>query len=349
MKFNREIRLGSKLINDQAAVYIIAEAGVNHGGDIEVAKELIDIAAEAGVDAIKFQAFRTKNLILEDVKKAGYQTKTTAAEESQSEMLKKLELRKEHYLELKEYCESKNVLFLITPFDEESLEELEELDVEAYKIASTDTTNIAFLERIAQKGKPMLLSTGMSFLQEVQQALETIYPINKNVILMQCTANYPLDDAEVNLNVLKTYAENFDILLGFSDHSVGVGAAPYSIPLGAKVIEKHYTLSKDLEGPDHKASLDPYELKEFVEIVRRVEKFMGTSEKKPTLSEVENRNSLQKCLVASQSIAKGEPFTKSNLVAKRTGGKGIRANEIEKIVGRKSDRFYKENQIITIE
>ncbi len=348
MEFNKSISIGGRVISQDSPVFLIAEAGVNHGGDIEVAKKMIDIASEAGVDAVKFQAFRTEHLILDSVEKAPYQTKTTKEGESQAQMLKGLELRQEHYQELKNYCDAKNIVFLITPFDEVSLDELEELNVEAYKIASTDTTNISFLEKVARTGKPIILSTGMCYLEEVEQSLMAIQKFNKNVILLQCTANYPLDDAEVNLNVLKTYANKFDVLLGFSDHSVGIGAAPYSIPLGAKVIEKHFTISKDLEGPDHKASLDPNELKLFVSVTKKVSSYMGSYKKEPTASEVGTRKSLQKCLVASVGINAGEVFGPNNIIAKRTGGVGINANELGLVYGQVANKDYKPNDIISL-
>ena len=231
LKFNKEIKVGKHLLKEHGKVFVIAEAGVNHGGDLKLAEKLIDIAVEAGADAVKFQAFRTEELIIENVKKAPYQTQTTSKEESQTEMLKKLEMSVEHYTHLKDYCNSKGIVFLITPFDETSLNELESIGVEAYKIASTDTTNLPFLLKVAASGKPLFLSTGMTYLKELMQVLEELEKVNKNIIVMQCTANYPIKDEEANLNVLHTFKRNFDSLLGYSDHSVGIGAAPYAIPM----------------------------------------------------------------------------------------------------------------------
>ena len=202
------------------------------------------------------------------------------------------------------------------------------------------------MERIAKKGKPLFLSTGMSYLSEVKQALKTIYKFNREVVLLQCTANYPIQDFEVNLEVINTYRNNFDILLGYSDHSQGIGAAPFAIPMGAKVIEKHFTINKYDDGPDHSASLSPDELNDFVTTIRRVDTFMGSGKKEPTLSEQNTRKSLQKCLVARDDIKKGDLFTRDNLVAKRTGGAGISPIKVHEIYGLKSVKNYKKNQII---
>lgn len=346
MKFNKKINIAGTIVSDDSPVFIIAEAGVNHGGDIELAKKLVDIAAQAGADAVKFQAFRTENLILEKVEKAPYQQKTTSQSESQFEMLKKLELQKQQYAELKNYCEKKKIVFLITPFDEGSLQEIEETGVAAYKVASTDATNLPFLKKIAKTGKPIVFSTGMCYLDEVKAALEEMYQWNKDIILLQCTANYPIKDEEANLNVIKTFRENFDIIIGYSDHSVGIGAAPYAVPMGAKVLEKHFTIDKSLEGPDHLASLDPDELKAFVQQVRKIETYLGGTVKKPTDSELHTRKSLQKCLVAAKKITRGEVFTEENIVGKRTGGAGISPIRYREIIGKPAPRDFEANEVI---
>jgi len=348
MIFNKKLNILHKEISLTSLTFVIAEAGVNHSGDMIVAKKLIDLASEAGADAVKFQTFRAEHLILESVKKAPYQQKTTEATESQMDMLKKLEVTREQNLELKKYCEEKNIIFLTTPFDETSLDEIDELDLPAYKIASTDTTNLPFLKKVAQKGKPIFLSTGMTYLSEVQMALETIYEFNKDVVLLQCTANYPIRDDEANLAVIDTFKKHFDILVGYSDHTVGVGAAAFAIPMGAKVVEKHFTLDKSLEGPDHKASLSPEELKEFIQLVRKVDNFMGSSIKKPNLSETKTRVSLQKCLVATCEIKNDETFTEENIVGKRTDGVGISPIYYKDIIGKKATRNYKKDEVISL-
>lgn len=348
MKFNKNITIENFELNDNSKTFIIAEAGVNHGGDIGVAKKLIDLASEAGADAVKFQAFKTESLILESVKKASYQQRTTNANESQFDMLKKLEVTKEQNLELKKYAKEKSIIFLTTPFDEVSLDEIDELDLPAYKIASTDTTNLPFLKKVAKKGKPIFLSTGMCYLSEIQMALETIYEFNKDVVLLQCTANYPIKDSEANLNIINTFKNTFDVLVGYSDHTVGTGAAAFAIPMGAKVVEKHFTLDKSLEGPDHTASLSFEELKEFVLLVRKVDSFMGSNIKKPNLSELNTRGSLQKSLVASSSIKKGDLFTEENIIAKRTGGVGISPIYYKDIISREANKNYLKDDIIKI-
>lgn len=348
MKFSKEIHVGNKIISEDSSVFIIAEAGVNHGGDIQVAKQLIDIAVDAGADAVKFQAFKTEHLILKDVDKAPYQKKTTNLAESQFEMLKRLEVTKEQNIELKQYCEAKNIIFLTTPFDEFSLDELDGLGIPAFKIASTDTTNLPFLKRIAQQGKPIFLSTGMTYLSEVEMALEVINEFNKDVVLLQCSANYPIENEEVNLNVINTYKKHFDILIGYSDHSVGVGAAPFAVPMGAKVIEKHFTIDKDGEGPDHRASLSPDELKRFIAQVRQVETFMGSAIKKPNLSELKTRASLQKSLVARKEIKQGDVFTEELIIAKRTGGKGISPIYYEDVLGKTASQDFAVDDIIVL-
>lgn len=326
--------------------FIIAEAGVNHGGDVVLAKKLVDIAVEAGADAVKFQAFRTNHLILDNIDKAPYQKANTGNAQSQSDMLRALELRIEHYVELKDYCTAKNIAFLITPFDEFSLNELESLGVEAYKIASTDTTNIPFLRKVAKTGKPIILSTGMCYMNEVEAAMAAISKINKNIVLMHCTANYPVADDEANLNVLHSYAEKFDCILGYSDHTVGLGASLYAIPMGVKVVEKHFTIDKEADGPDHKASLNPDELSAYVKEIRRIERIMGSFIKEPTAAEKQTRKSLQKCLVAAEDIKEGDTFTESNLVAKRTGGNGLSPLLVDELYGTKASKFFKKNAVI---
>jgi len=348
MNFNKKLNIQNKEISSTTPTFVIAEAGVNHGGDMNVAKQLIDLASNAGADAVKFQTFRAEHLILENVEKAPYQQKTTEVTESQMDMLKKLEVTREQNLELKKYCKEKNIIFLTTPFDESSLDEIDELDLPAYKIASTDTTNLPFLEKVAKKGKPIFLSTGMTYLSEVQMALETIYKYNKDVVLLQCTANYPIRDDEANLEVINTFKNHFDVLVGYSDHTVGTGAAAFAIPMGAKVVEKHFTLDKTLEGPDHRASLSPDELVKFVKIVRKVDDFMGSGIKKPNLSETKTRSSLQKCLVANCDINEGELFTENNIVGKRTGGIGISPIYYKDIIGKLANKNYKKDEIIIL-
>jgi sialic acid synthase SpsE len=344
--FNKNIKIQNKVISQTSPTFVIAEAGVNHGGDMVIAKKLIDLAIEAKADAVKFQTFKADHLILKNIQKAPYQKNTTDSFETQHAMLKRLEVSKDQNIELNKYCLKNGIIFLTTPFDEESLKDLDDIELPAYKVASSDLTNIPFLIKIAKKRKPIILSSGMSYLHEVKIALDAIYEHNKDVILLQCTANYPIKNIEANLAVLDTYKNNFDILLGYSDHSVGTGAAPFAIPMGAKILEKHFTLNKSLDGPDHEASLSPKELIDFLKIIRRVDEYMGSPIKKPTTSEEGTRRSLQKCLVAKVEIKKGDLFTENNLVAKRTGGVGISPINMDKILFKSAKINYKENQVI---
>jgi len=346
LNFNQILKIDNSIISKDSPTFIIAEAGVNHGGDIKVAKELIDLAVLSGVNAVKFQMFKTENLILKNVSKAPYQKKIDNKVETQFDMLKKLELSKDESFELKKYCEKKGIIFLTTPFDEFSLDELDDLALPAYKIASTDITNLPFLKKVALKNKPILLSTGMSYLAEIQLALEVIYKYNQDVVLLHCTANYPTRDFEVNLAVLETFKKNFNMLLGYSDHTEGLGAAAFAIPMGVKIVEKHFTIDKDYSGPDHSASLSPSELTEFVNLIRKVDSFMGSDIKKPTLSEIKTRESLQKCLVAKCNIKKGSVFSEENIIGKRTGGKGISPIYYQELIGKVAHKEYFVDDII---
>lgn len=349
MKFNKEIWIGEKKISDDTGTFIIAEAGVNHNGSMSVAKEMIDVAVESGADAVKFQTFKAEKLILKDVEKAPYQRLTTETGETQYEMLKRLEMTQEQAKELKCYCQDKKIIFLSTAFEKDSLDELDRLNIPAFKIAATDLTNVQFLKQAAAKGKPMILSAGMCYLEEVESALAAIYPINQNVILLQCTANYPIKDSEANIGVINTFRDKFDMLVGYSDHSRGVGASPYAVALGAKVIEKHFTLDKAMKGPDHRASVTPRELKELVDAIRTAEKYVGDGIKKPSCSEQMTRKSLQKCFVAAEDIKIGERFTEKNIVAKRTNGVGISALYYTDLLGEKARADFRKNEIIYIE
>lgn len=348
IKFDQEITIGNRLIGGRAGTFIVAEAGVNHGGDMALAKRLIDLAVRAGVDAVKFQAFRTEQLILKNVAKAPYQKRTTEPGESQYEMLKKLELDSRQYREIASYCRAAKIVLLITPFDEVSLDELDALDLPAYKIASTDLTNLPFLKKVAQKNKPVLLSTGMSYLPEIEAALKEISKYNTQVVLLQCGANYPLGDDEANLRVIETFRRRFNVLVGFSDHTRGLGATPYAVALGACVVEKHFTYDKRLPGPDHRASLSPSELARLVKEIRKVERYLGAAVKEPSRSEQGTRLSLQKYLVAARNIRAGEAFSSSNLIAKRTGGLGISPIKYYSVLGKRAKKSFHKDEIITL-
>ena len=346
-----KVTFGNKSFSqDENSVLIIAEAGVNHDGDISKAFKLIDIAFDAGADAIKFQAFKTEKLIKAGVQKAKYQINVGSSSESQFEMLKSLELKSNEFKRLKDYSESKGLLFLTTPFDLESLETLIDIDLLAYKVASTDTTNLPFLIQIAEKTDvPILLSTGMCYFEEVKKAISILSENNKQIVLMQCTSDYPTDDSEINLNVLNTYRNFENCLLGFSDHSIGYEASLMAIAMGSRVIEKHFTVNSSDPGPDHAASLEPEELSSFVKKIRRAEKMLGSQKKEPTISEIDNRKKLQKSLVAKRIIKEGEPFTLENIVAMRIGVDGLSPIYFEKLLANKASKDYLEGESLLIE
>ena len=343
-----KLKLGSKIFSqNDSSVLVIAEAGVNHDGDLSKAFKLVDIAFDAGADAIKFQAFKTEKLIKTGVQKAKYQIKVGASNESQYEMLKSLELNSNDFKRLKDYSESKGLLFLTTPFDIESLETLIDIDLLAYKVASTDTTNLPFLIQLAEKTDvPILLSTGMCHYDEVEKAMTILKNHNKKIVLMLCTSNYPTDDSEINLNVLNTYKNFKNCLLGFSDHSIGNEASLMAIAMGARVIEKHFTINSSDPGPDHAASLEPKKLSSFIKKIRRAEKMLGSQKKEPTISEVDNRKKLQKSLVAKKIIKQGEVFTLENIVAMRIGFDGLSPINYEKLLMKRASKDYAEGESI---
>ena len=345
--------------------YIIAEAGVNHNGSLELAKKLVDVASKAGVDAVKFQTFKANLLASKSAPKALYQTKNTKKTETQFDMLKKLELDYEAHVTLNEYCKFKKIEFLSTPFDLESVDELTSLGVKSFKIGSGDITNAPLLLKVSETGKPIILSTGMSTLREIEEALSVIafgylnrktkpslknfvkayiseqsqVLLEKNVILLHCTTEYPAPVEEVNLNCINTLKSSFGLNVGYSDHTEGYEVVLAAVALGAKVIEKHFTLDKKMDGPDHKASLEPIELINMVKAIRNIENAMGSSVKKPTKSELQNINVARKSIVANVKINKNEIFTEENISFKRPGG-GISPMNFTEILGKKATKSY---------
>jgi N-acetylneuraminate synthase len=313
--------------------FIIAEAGVNHNGDLKIAKKLIDVAANAGADAVKFQTFSADRLVTKNAPKADYQNKTTDKNESQYEMLKKLELSFEEHKSLKKYCGEKNILFLSTPFDFESVDLLEELGVELYKVGSGDLTNIPLLKYIAEKNKPMIVSTGMSNLAEVEEAVMAVKETGDNdLILLHCVSNYPAKYTNINLKAMNTLKIAFNVKVGYSDHTPGIEIPIAAVAMGAKVIEKHFTVDKTMEGPDHNASLSSKELKEMVSNIRYVESALGSGIKKPQDSEKNNKKVSRKSLTAARNLKKGDKISKKDIDIKRPGT-GISPKFIDEIVG----------------
>ena len=322
-------------VHGKTPVFIIAEAGVNHNGDLGLAKRLIDHAAKAGADAVKFQTFQAEKLVSRYAPKAKYQAARTGSSESQLEMLRKLELPSNAYPQLMKYAASRGIAFLSTPFDERSVDLLDELDIPLFKIASGEITNLPFLEYVARKRKPVILSTGMSYLVEVQGAVrilrETACP---QITLLHCTSNYPADAAMCNLRAMQTLRSTFNLPVGYSDHTEGIEIAIAAVALGASVLEKHFTLDKGLPGPDHQASLEPDEFRAMVQAIRHVEASLGDGVKRPMTSESEIRKVARRSLVAAVDLTAGTILKKAHLTAKRPGT-GLPPSETSKVVGRR--------------
>lgn len=347
MKVSRKIKIGNKWIGENEPVFVIAEAGINHNGDIELAKKLVDVAVDAGADAIKFQTFKAENVVTKNAPKADYQVKNTKSTESQYSMIKKLELSEEEFRELYKYARNKGIIFLSTPFDFESADFLEELGVPAFKVSSADLTNLPFLEYIAEKGKPIILSTGMGTLGEIEEAVNTIINAkNKDIILLHCITNYPAEFESLNLRVIQTLKETFKLPVGFSDHSLGIYAPIAAVALGAVVIEKHFTLDKNLPGPDHKASLNPEELKEMIRAIRLIEKALGDGIKRPTPEEIEIKKVVRRSIVAKVDIPKGTVITKDMITFKRPGT-GLSPKYYREVIGRQARRYIKADELIS--
>ena len=332
----KDIYLDGRKISEDSPTFLIAEVGVNHNGEIRIAKKLIDVAVKAQVDAVKFQTFITDKLILKDTPKVLYQKQSEGDKENFYEMIKKYEFTRDNFKILEEYCREKNIIFLSTPFDTISIEWLEELNVPAFKVGSGDMNNYPLLKSISLKKKPILLSTGMATLIEVKESVEFIKSEgNDSIVIFQCTTNYPALDKELNLNVLDTYKREFpDLFLGFSDHSVGLEASIGAVTKGAKFIEKHFTLDKSMVGPDHKASLDPDELVMWVKSIRKIEEALGSYEKKPSVSEIEIAKIARKSIVSKVDLKLGDIITENNITTKRPGI-GIPASQYYKIMGKK--------------
>lgn len=329
-------------------VFIIAEAGVNHNGDLKIAKRLVDEAAKAGVDAVKFQTFKAENIVCKNAAKADYQKATTNAEQSQFEMLKKLELTEAMHKQLIEYCKEKGILFLSTPFDLESIDYLAQTGMEIMKIPSGEITNYPYLRKIAQTGKRVILSTGMSSIEEVKAAIAILRDHGaSDISILHCNTEYPTPFEDVNLNAMKTLYDELGVEVGYSDHTLGIEIPVAAVAMGAKIIEKHFTLDKTMEGPDHKASLEPHELQDMVRAIRNVEMALGTGIKQPSVSEQKNITIARKSIVAKCRIEKGEIFTEENLTAKRPGT-GISPMRWNDIIGTIAQRSYNEDELIEV-
>ena len=329
------------------SVYIIAEAGVNHNGSFDLACKLVDRAKEAGVDCIKFQTFKSENIVSRSADKAEYQKKTTG-EGTQEDMLKKLELSYEEFIKLKNYCDKVGICFLSTPFDLESIDFLNGIDMPFWKIPSGEITNYPYLCTIANTHKPVVMSTGMCDMDEIRAAIKVLCENGATDIkLLHCNTEYPTPFVDVNLSAMLSIREAFGYEVGYSDHTKGIEVPIAAVAMGATIIEKHFTLDRSMEGPDHKASLEPNELKQMVLSIRHIELAIGDGVKKPSLSEMKNIQIARKSIVAKTNIKKGETFSAYNLSVKRPGT-GINPMKWNAVIGTKATRDYVEDELIEI-
>ena len=329
-------------------VLIIAEAGVNHNGSIKLAKKLIDVAVKAKADIVKFQTFRAENLVSKNAKKADYQKQKTKRNESQFEMLKKLELSIQDHRNLISYCRRKKILFLSSPFDLESINLLNRLGIKIFKIPSGEITNFSYLSHIGKLKKKIILSTGMTNMREIADALKVLTDSGtkkKDITILHANTAYPTPMKDANLKAMHTIGNKFKTAFGYSDHTLGTEVCIAAVAMGATCIEKHFTLDRNMRGPDHKASLEPNELRAMVKSVRNIELASGSGLKIPSQSEKKNIKVVRKSLFAFRDIKKGEFFTEQNLIAKRPGY-GLSPFRLKKLLGKKSLRRYKKNQII---
>lgn len=333
-----------------AGVFVIAEAGVNHNGSLERAKAMVAAAAKAGVNAVKFQTFRAETLVTGTAAKAGYQQQATGSEESQYQMLKKLELSGADFRELKACCGNNQVEFLSTPFDLASVDLLADIGMKRWKLPSGEMTNLPYLRKVGSFGQEVILSTGMSEMNEIEAALsvlESAGTARSQITLLHCNTEYPTPMHDVNLRAMQTLRDSFAGLkgVGYSDHTLGIEVPVAAVAMGAAVIEKHFTLDRSLPGPDHRASLEPGELADMVRVIRNIENAMGDGVKRPTSSELKNRSIARKSIVAAQHIAAGEVFTVNNLTVKRPGT-GISPMDWDEVIGRIANRSYERDELI---
>lgn len=334
-------------MDNQKKVLIIAEIGVNHNGDFDTAKRMIDAANDCGVDVVKFQTFNVDALTSGQAEMAKYQKENIGKTESQKEMLSKLALSQEQFRELAAYCKEIGITFLSTPFDIDSVRFLDSIQ-DIWKIPSGEITNYPYLVEIAKTGKSVILSTGMCTLDEIADALEVLKTNGtKDITLLHCTTDYPTPPESVNLNAMLTLKEKFGYPVGYSDHTEGIEVDIAAVAMGATVIEKHFTLDRNMPGPDHKASLEPDELKKMVQAIRKIETAMGSGDKQPTKAELENRKVARKSIVAARDIGKGETFAEDNITTKRPGT-GISPMRWKEVLGQKAARDFVADELIEI-
>jgi N-acetylneuraminate synthase len=342
------IKIGNKAIGAGRPVFVIAEAGVNHNSKLDLALKLVDAAKDAGADAVKFQTFKAEQVVVKSGSMAEYQKRNLGKTESQLAMLKKLELKEEWYGRVMGYCKKKGIIFLSTPHGGfESVDFLQSVKVPAFKFGSGDLTNLPLLELAAKFRKPMIISTGMATMKESQDAIQCIKKTGNNkIIVLHCTTNYPCPVEEVNLRAMQTMMKKFDFPIGYSDHTMGIQASVMAVTLGARMIEKHFTLDRTMPGPDHVASLEPQELKEMITQIRNCEKILGSPLKKPNSSEQSMIQMVRKSVVTLRTIKKGEKFSSENLGIKRPGT-GLAPKLYNKLLGKTAPRSFAEDQLLT--
>lgn len=342
----RSFVIGDRVVGEGAPVFIVAEAGVNHNGDPALARRLVDAAVEAGADAVKFQTFRTEALVSRSAPKAAYQRETTGAGESQGDLLARLELTPDQQAELEEYCAKRGILFFSSPFDEGSADALEALGVRLFKLPSGEITNLPFLRHVAAKGRPIILSTGMSTLTEVEAAVAAVRAAgDPPLALLHCVSAYPAPASEMNLRAMDTLRARFGCPVGLSDHTLGLEVAVAAVARGAAIVEKHLTLDKRMPGPDHRASLDPGELAALVRAIRLIESALGDGEKRLMPSEADTRRVARKSLVAARPIRAGERLSADALAVKRPGT-GISPADLPRVLGRTVRRALAADEVL---
>lgn len=346
----KKLEWAEQLIDrNKMGILIIAEAGVNHNGDLFLAKKMVDAAKEAGADVVKFQTFRAGNMISKYAPKAAYQEETTGKKENQLDMVKKLELSEQEFVILKEHCVKKEIGFLSTPFDIESIGFLNQLGVPLWKIPSGEITNLPYLIEIAKTGKDIILSTGMSTMEEIEKAMLVLKEYGSGgITLLHCNTQYPTPYCDVNLKAMNQLKSEFNVKVGYSDHTMGMEVSVAAAAMGAAVIEKHFTLDQNMEGPDHKASLIPEQLKEMIRMIRNVENALGDGKKKVTASEAGNRHAARKSIVAKRNIQKGELLTQENITVKRPGN-GISPMEWFQVLNTRAVENFAEDEQISLE
>jgi N-acetylneuraminate synthase len=343
----RTVELAGRAVGPGQPCFIIAEAGVNHNGDPRLAERLVDAAREAGADAVKFQTWVTEKLVTPDARLAEYQARNLGQSPSQYAMLKQLELGHDDFRRIKAHADRRGILFLSTPDEEDSADFLEELGVPAFKVGSGEVTNLPFLRHLARKGRPLILSTGMSTLGEVEAAVGAVEAAgNRGLVLLHCVSAYPAEPADCNLRAIDTLAAAFGCPAGFSDHTLGTEVAVAAAARGACVLEKHLTLDTQLPGPDHRASLDPREFAALVRAVRTVERALGDGAKRPTPAELETKKLVQKTIVAARRVRAGERLTADALALRRAGA-GLPAAYLPLVLGRAVNRELDANQALT--